>query len=139
MKTEKVILSFIAVLIGLLVAGIAFYFYESSRSISPSQVKSISPAPSPVKPQLFLTLDQPTDEQVFDKKTIIVSGKTMPSATVVIVTTLGEQVVTPASNGAFSTTVTIDDGQNILDILAVDPNGEEARTTKTVSFSTESF
>lgn len=141
MKTEKVILSFIAVLIGLLVAGIAFYFYQSSKTISTSQIKSISmtsPSPTP-KPSIFLTLDTPIDEQVFDQKTIIVSGKTNPTATVEVLTTLSEQIVTPTSTGAFSTTVTIEDGENMVDIIAIAPNGDEVKLSKTVTFSTESF
>ena len=141
MKTEKIILSFIAVLIGLLVAGISFYFYESAKTISSSQIKSISltpPTPTP-KPSIYLTLDTPQDEQVFNQKTITVSGKTSPTATVSILTESNEQVITPAQNGNFSTTITIDDDENILDIIAISPNGEEIRTTRTVTFSTESF
>lgn len=141
MKTEKVILSFIAVLMGLLVAGIAFYFYQSSKIISSSQIKSVSltaPTPTP-KPSIFLTLDTPTDEQVFDQKTIIVSGKTTPTATVEVLTTLSEQIVTPASTGAFSTTVTIEDGESVIDIIAISSSGNEVKLSKTVTFSTESF
>lgn len=97
-----------------------------------------SPSPTP-KPSIFLTLDTPIDEQVFDQKTIIVSGKTNPTATVEVLTTLSEQIVTPTSTGAFSTTVTIEDGENMVDIIAIAPNGDEVKLSKTVTFSTESF
>lgn len=141
MKTEKVILSFIAVLIGLLVAGVAFYFYQSTKTISQSQIKSISlniPTPTP-KSTFFLTIDSPQNEQVVDQKTIQITGRTAPGATVAVVTNLSEQVATAAQNGNFSTTITIDNGENIVNIIAIGPNGEEIQVAKTVTFSTESF
>lgn len=142
MKTEKIVLSFIAVTIGILVAGVVFYLYQTTKAINPSKTKTVSlqttPAPSE-KPANFLTVDSPKDEEVFDKKIVTVSGKTSPEATIIITTQTDDQVITPAQTGNFSTTATITDGQNIIEITAVLPNGEEVRLKRTVTFSTETF
>lgn len=141
MKTEKIVLSFIAVAIGILVAGAAFYLYQATKTVDLSKTKTFSlqtPTPSP-KPTIILTVDTPKDEEVFDKKIITILGKTTKDATVIISTQTDDQVVTPAQNGNFSTTAVISDGQNIIEITAVLPNGEEARLTRTVTFSTETF
>ena len=141
MKKEKVVLSFIATLIGLLVAGVAFYFYESSKTIPKSLVKTIaivSESPTP-KPSIFLTVDEPKDEDVVSKKVITLTGKTIPDAVVSIISEDYQDIITPAGNGDFSTTINITDGQNLIEITAIAPNGESAKLTKTVTFSTEEF
>lgn len=141
MKTEKIILSFIAIFIGLLAAGIIFFLYQTTKVIPPNKIKNIvfqNPTPTPTN-SVVLTLDNPKDEDVVDKKLITVSGKTSPSATVVISTNAADDVVTPSSTGAFSTTVTINDGQNQIEVVAIDANGTETHVIKTVTFSTETF
>ncbi len=141
MKTEKVVLSLLAVFFGLLVAGIAFYIYENTKTISPSEIKTVSiatPTPTP-KPSIFLKLDKPKDEEVFGKKIISISGKTTPDAIVVVLTNNDEEVLTPTSSGDFSTTTNIQNGQNLIEITAIAPNGESTRILKTVTFSTEEF
>jgi len=139
MKKEKVILSFIATLIGLMVAGGAFYFYESSKV--PPKIKTISiisPTPTP-KPSIFLSLDRPKDEEVVSKKVITISGKTIPDSIVSIITENSQDIITPALNGDFSTTINVDDSQNLIEITAIAPNGESAKALRTVTFSTEEF
>jgi len=141
MKKEKVILSFIATLIGLMVAGGAFYFYESSKTVPPSKIKTITIAtasPTP-KPSIFLSLDRPKHEDVVSKKTITISGKTIPDAIVSIIAENSQDIITPALNGDFSTTINIEDGQNLIEITAIAQNGESVKALRTVTFSTEEF
>lgn len=141
MKKEKVILSFIATLIGLMVAGGAFYFYESSKTVPPSKIKTITiaaPTPTP-EPSIFLSLEKPKDEEVVSKKIITISGKTIPDAIVSIITENSQDIITPALNGDFSTTINVEDGQNLIETTAIAPNGESVKLTRTVTFSTEEF
>lgn len=141
MKTEKIVLSFIAITVGVLVAGVVFYLYQATKTVNLSKTKTVSiqtPTPLP-KPTIFLTVDAPKDEEVFDKRTIAISGKTAPSSTIIISTKTDDQVITPAQNGNFSTSVVIEDGQNIIEITAVLPSGEETKIVRTVTFSTETF
>lgn len=138
---EKIILSIIAILTGLLVAGVGFYFYQSTKTITPQGPKTISvTSPSPaVDEKNILTLTTPIDEEVVDKKSITISGKTSKDAIVVISTSLSDEVVKPAQNGNFSTTVPIDDGENIIEVTAILPNGQEQKEVRTVTYSTENF
>ncbi len=144
MKTERIVLSFIAVLIGILVAGAGFYFYQSAKAIPSSQIKKISLSPKDQvrptpPPATYLSVDSPKDEDVVDSKTITISGKTAPDAIVVVSTKATDNVITPAANGNFSTSATIDDGVNEIQLTAIAPNGEETKITRIVTYSTETF
>lgn len=141
MSTEKVIISFIAVIIGILAASAAFYVYQTTKVIPPAKTKTISiasPTPTP-STSVFLSVDTPKDEDVVDKKTITFTGKTLPNAVIVISTEASDEVITPASNGNFSTTVNITNGTNRIELTAIAPNGEEVKITRTITYSTENF
>jgi len=141
MKTERVLLSLLAVVVGLLVAGIAFYLYENTKTIPASRSKTIStttPIPT-LKPSIFLSVDKPKDEEVFGKKIISISGKTASDAIVIVLTNNDEKILTPTSSGDFSTTTTIEAGQNLIEITAIAQNGESTSVLRVVTFSTEEF
>lgn len=141
MKTEKLILSFIATIFGLLVAGIVFYIFQATKTITPNNTKTIaftSPTPTPV-PSVFLTVDRPKDEEVVNSKILVVSGKTTANAVVIVITDSSEDVITPSTSGDFSTTVNLSEDQNVLEIIAIAPNGESIRVKKTVTYSQEEF
>jgi hypothetical protein len=141
MKKEKLILSFVAVLFGLLVAGIAFYLFQATKTVPDTSTKTVSLAsPTPTSsPSISLTLDQPKDEEVVDSKVLVVSGKTKSNAIVTVITDSSENVITPSAKGDFSTTVSLDDGQNILEVISIAPNGESVTVKKTVTYSLEEF
>ncbi|HZE86639.1 MAG TPA: hypothetical protein VE090_00370 [Methylomirabilota bacterium] len=144
MKAERVILSFVAVIVGLVAAGIAFYLYQMTRVVPAQKDKPIammpkdSPSPTPDNANI-LTVESPSDQTVFDKKIITITGKTRSDATILVNSENTDQVVKPASNGNFSITQTIPDGTTLLHITAVFPNGQEQTITRTVTFSTENF
>ena len=145
MKTEKIVISFIALIIGIIFAGLAFYFYQSSKVIPVSDTKRViltSPSPkSEDKSEnaVLLIIDSPKDEEVIDKKTVTISGKTAADAIIIISTQTNDQVVTPAANGNFSTTATLTDGVNIIEVTAVNSQGLETKISRMVTFSNESF
>ncbi len=144
MKTEKVVLSFVAALFGLIVAFVVFYFYQSSKVIPVTKTvlsttnKISNPTPTPDK-SFFLTVDSPSDESVTTNKTVEVTGRTSPSATVTVLTPTNQQVVQPSQTGSYSLSTTIGDGANVIEVTAISPDGEEKIVAKTITFSTESF
>ncbi len=141
MSKEKIILSSVAIIVGLAVAGATFYLYQMTKVISPKELKNIanvSPSPSPIA-SFCLTNDAPKEEDVITKKVVSVSGKTTTDAIIAVVTSVDEKVVAPDRNGNFSTTVSIDNNQNAITITAVSSAGEEKTITRTVTFSTEDF
>ena len=144
MKAEKVILSFVAIFVGLVAAGIAFYLYQLTKTIPNDKTNSttvsakLSPSPTPDNTN-FLTIESPKEEEVFSKKVITINGKTVAGSTILVSTEDGDQIVTPASNGNFSLTQSIPNGTTLMTIKSIFPNGEEKSVTRTVTFSTESF
>jgi hypothetical protein len=144
MKAEKLILSLVAIIVGLIAAGIAFYLYQMTRTLPPAKDQTIT-----IKPQItrtpspnnenFLTIENPKDEEVFDKKTITISGKTTPKSNIIVSSENNDQVVTTSETGEFTLTQSIDSGTNIIQITAIFPNGEEKKVTRTVTYSTENF
>ncbi len=136
-------MSFIMVLIGLLVAGALFYFYQSTKKVSPSTigiVNQVTPTSAPTsKPTIYLSLSSPLDEEVVTDKTISVGGKTNPDATIIVITASDQQVLQPSSQGDFSTTITLNDDQNIIEIRSILPSGETTTVQRTVTYSTENF
>ena len=142
MKQERVILSFIMVLIGLLVAGVAFYLYQGTKTIPASKLKTVTvttPSPTAMPSAVYLNVDNPTDESVVDNKVLTVSGKTVVGATVVILTSSSRQVVQPSQAGDFSTTINLDDGENFIQIISFGPDGLSTTINRTVTYSTEDF
>jgi len=144
MRIEKIILSLVAIIVGLAAAGVAFYLYQMTKTLPPSKTQTItiknqiSPSPTP-NAKNFLTVEDPKDEFVTDKKIITISGKTKPGATIIITTENNDQIVNAAINGDFTLTTTIGNGTNIIQITAIFTNGEEKKVTRTVTYSTESF
>lgn len=143
MKTERLILSFIAVLVGLLVAGIGFYIYQvaSKKPADNTNRITLSVSPTPIQPQdaYPLILESPTDEQVIDKKTVEVSGKTGNDILVVISTGTTDQVIKSTTSGNFSATQTIDSGLSTIRVTALFPDGTTREQIRTITYSTESF
>lgn len=146
MKIEKIILSIVAIIFGLIAAAVAFYLYQMTKTLpaqntQPLSVKSTSsPTPTPTKESSnFLTVENPKEESVSGNKTVKISGKTMPDASIVVSTENSDQVVTPASNGDFSLNETLADGTNMIQITAVFSGGEEKKVIRTVTYSKESF
>lgn len=144
MKAEKVILSFVAVLIGLVAAGAAFYLYQMTQSVPSPKNKpltvatNITPTPTPNNGD-FLNVDQPVDESVSGNEQITVSGDTTKNSTVVISTENDDDVIQPATNGSFTTTETIPQGTSLLQITSIFPDGTEQKVLRTVTFSTDQF
>ncbi len=142
MKSERFILSIIAIIIGLLVAGGGFYIFQMTKSIpGPSNVtvKTTTPSPTPDLSGYYITVDTPADESVTDKRTVTISGKTLPDATITIASESDIEVVKPSGTGAYTVTQTIDTGTTTFRISAIFSNGYEKSITRTITYSTETF
>lgn len=140
MKTEKILLSFVAVVIGLIVAGVGFYIFQSTKIIPQNKLNTVKLAqPTPTPPTVLLTVDTPQDESTTSNKTLTVSGKTDANNTLIVSTPTGDQVIKPSSQGTYSTSATITDGENEIYITAIAPNGTQTQKIITVTYTTESF
>ncbi len=140
MKAERIVLSLIAIFIGLFVAGVVFYFFQMTRQKPPEkkQVTSILPTPTTQAKFSLLTIDTPKDESVSDSKSIKVSGTT-EAKTIVISTENDQDVVTPDENKKYTTNVELNKGVNLIRITAITDDGKEESQTLTISYEEENF
>ena len=140
MRIEKIILAVAGVFAGLFVAGIAFYIYQTTKTISPSSIKTITlQKPTPAQATVALTIDSPADGAVVSSRVVTISGKTNSQATVIVTTDTTDTVISPSSAGAFSLNLTLASGENRVIITAIMPDGSETQKTITVSVTTEDF
>lgn len=141
MRIEKIILAIFGVVAGLFVAGIAFYIYQTTKTISPTTIKTITlqkPTPAEASP-VALAITSPQDESVSLSRTIMINGKTDPTATIIITTDATDTIINPSADGSFSTTITVDSGENRITIQSVTPDGQETQKQLTVSVATDNF
>lgn len=142
MKKETIFLSLTALVIGLIVAGGIFFAYKymTKPADKKGAIITLDPTPTPISSNSEeLMLSEPQDESVVEKKSVSVSGKTIPGSTVIVSSETDEQVATPAENGNFSLSTTISEGANIIEVISILPSGEERKVIRTVTYSTESF
>ena len=140
MRIEKIILAIAGVAAGLFVAGIAFYIYQTTKTISPSSIKTITlQKPTPSAGSVPLAIDNPVDEAVLSSRVVQISGKTDPKATIVVTTDDADTVVNPSANGAFSLTITLPTGENRVILTAIMPDGTESQRVLTVNITSEDF
>lgn len=143
MKKERIILSFFALLIGLAVAGGAFYVYQTTRNQKPAEVMSETivdiPSPTPQPNQNLLIIEKPQNEDVISSQSVTISGKTLPNTTIVAQTESEEQVAKAQSNGSFQMTVDIEDGVNVIQITAIYEDGSQNSQKLTITHSEEEF
>lgn len=138
---ERIVIVFIAVALGLLVTTAGFFLYQQTKILPKSaNQKNISPKASPTpENKTYLSIEEPANESISDKRTISIKGKTNPENTLIISTNQEDIVVSPTSEGGFSATITIDTGTNKVVTRAVSPNGDERIDTRIITYSQEDF
>jgi hypothetical protein len=77
-----------------------------------------------------LTITEPQDETTVYTADLVVKGQTEPDAVV----SVNEAVVDVDAEGKFSTTVTLEEGPNPIEVLASDFEGNEGSVTLTVIY-----
>lgn len=141
MKIKKIFTSLFILIIGIGFALGGFYLYQQSKVVKPSKIKKINienPTPIPSS-SVFITITNPADEEVSNNRTLKISGTTVPSARIVVLTPTTQEAGIAAGDGKFSTEINLDDGENIIEISAIATNGETAKIKRTVIYSTEDF
>lgn len=79
---------------------------------------------------ILLTITEPQDETTVYVADLVVKGQTEPDAVV----SVNEAVVEVDAEGNFSTTVTLEEGPNPIEVLASDFEGNEGSVTLTVIY-----
>lgn len=82
--------------------------------------------------EFFLEINSPKDKQTFNQSSITVSGKTTKNSEVFV----NDQETKSDDQGNFSLTYNLDEGENILMIIANDDNGNYLEKQLTVYLDT---
>ena len=80
-----------------------------------------------------LNVTSPDDGLITNKSTVVVAGTTNDSTSSPVTLTVNGNTVSVGSDGSFSTTVTLSEGENTITIEAVDKAGKASTVTRTVT------
>ncbi|OIP57387.1 MAG: hypothetical protein COX79_05120 [Candidatus Levybacteria bacterium CG_4_10_14_0_2_um_filter_36_16] len=138
---ERIVIVFIAVALGLFVTTVGYLLYQQTKVIPKNlagTTTQIIVTPT-LADKYFLSVEEPTNESISSKRTVVVKGKTNPENTLVVSTNQEDQVATPTRDGSFSITTAIDTGVNKIVTRSIAPDGEEKIDTRILTFSQEDF
>ncbi|MDO8515185.1 MAG: hypothetical protein Q7S14_01670 [bacterium] len=136
---KNVLLALIAVVIIALFGVVGFILLKPKVAVAPATVVNIvapTPTPSPTPPpvggqnQIKLTITSPVDGSIVKISKLSVKGVTVPSAEV----SINDLEVKADAKGNFSGSLTLEEGDNPISILAVDENGNYSETELTVTY-----
>jgi len=131
----------LAVLLPVLFIGCSQTVPQKSTPMSPqptpvpSQPTPVLPQPTPVpSPEIprtgfSLTVTQPADSSIVNSDKVEVRGRTSPGAVV----SVNDEIVNADAQGIFTLTVPLEEGLNILEVVASDDAGNEAKVSLTVA------
>jgi bacillopeptidase F len=114
---NKVLLMIVVPLVALLVAACA-----------PTTTPTVTSTPPA---GLFLKVSEPLDESVVTASPVGVSGTTIPNAVV----SVNGEIVEVDEQGNFTTMVTLEEGPNIIEVIASDLEGNEVSTILAIIYS----
>ncbi|MEK7281734.1 MAG: hypothetical protein AAB037_05230 [Chloroflexota bacterium] len=96
-----------------------------------ASTQATTPSPSSAAAPLLLIIVEPIDESVVEVSVITIRGRTLADAVV----SVNGELADVDSNGNFSVQVTLDEGPNVLDVIATDEGGNEVTAQLIVSFA----
>jgi len=93
-----------------------------------------SPSPSPTPTALSLEITQPEDGAEVSTSPINVTGKTIPGAVVSASIDDTVEIADVDQNGNFSVTVVLEEGPNLIELIASDQQGNEKSSSVTIFY-----
>lgn len=127
---ETITAIIVGILLGALVA-VSLWFVKSGKihfalpqkTISPIATKKTEPKPN-VAQSAELTVSQPQNYSVLSEKSLTLTGSAAGSSLILVSQNSGDTVLKADKNGSFKTEVTLIEGDNEINLLALWPNGE---------------
>lgn len=95
-----------------------------------------SASPAVTSPALLLTVTQPLDGAQVSTISITVAGTTNPGAVVSVLVNDEITIADVDSNGGFSAAVVLEEGPNLIEVIASDQQGNEKSSTIAVIYIT---
>lgn len=139
MAKERIILAFIAIASGLIVASSIFYFYQQKSTSQNLPTPEASPAASLPNTSPLLEIESPEDELVTDAKKIEIKGKTLAQSLIVLTTNNEDFVLTAEADGMFRKTISLDEDENLITITAYTESGTSETKELLIAKNQEEF
>jgi glucodextranase-like protein len=102
----------------------------SSPAIAPAPLESSTPSVQSSAPSLVLKVTTPQDESIVNVASVDVAGTTIPGAVV----SVNGQLADVDPSGKFRLTLALDEGPNVLEVVASDDSGNQVYTILTVIY-----
>ncbi len=136
-KTGRIAITLVTVLLLVLTAACAPAPGEITPTPTPTPTPTLTPEPTPTptptptpKPEFFLTVTQPADDSIINADKVEVMGRTTPGAVVSVNGELAEV----DEEGNFTMMVVLEEGPNIIEVLASDLEGNEDSRTLVIIY-----
>ena len=136
-RASKIVITLVTVLLLVLTAacapapgGIAPPPTPTPEEVTPTPTPEPTPTPTPPpkpeptptpKPEFFLTVTQPADNSIISADEVEVRGRTTPDAVV----SVNGELVDVDGEGNFTMMVALEEGPNIIEVIASDLEGNE--------------
>lgn len=117
----------VSLIIALLVLGGVILFVTQQKKQTPVQITQEGSQIEPTASEgIVLEIIEPkSGQRIVQDADFVIKGRTAPYAEVFV----ADQQLTADANGNFSTTVTLDEGENVIVVLANDAEGNFAEET----------
>lgn len=126
---------FVGFLIGIL---FSFTVWAGNRILQTQALIADDAAVYSASPKkLTLSITEPTDAAISTTGQVSITGTTSAPATVTVFG--GSSDATADSSGQFNLTYNLSEGENDLVVAAIDADGHEADTTRTIFYSKEAI
>ncbi len=138
-RAVKRLVALVTVLLLVLVVACAPAPAEITPTPTPSPTLTPTPTPTPAptpeltptpKPEFFLTVTEPTDNSIISADKVEVRGRTSPGAVVSVNGELAEV----DEEGNFTMMVVLEEGPNIIEVIASDLEGNEQSRTLVIIY-----
>jgi len=139
MKKEVVLAIITGFIIGLL---ITFGIYTARTSLEKNQSPDTTVSAQPTgnfqtSSPTGLTITKPQNHTLVDTDTVQLHGATFPNATITLITTLKNQIITANGDGDFTTDLELEGGLNQILITSYDQTASDsAQTQLNITYST---
>ena len=110
---------------------------QPETALAPPQATPVpSPEPVPVQPTepptgFYLEVLQPPDGGIVEIDKVEIRGHTSPGAVV----SVNGEIAVADNQGAFALTIALEEGPNIIEVIASDEEGNEARANLTITLA----
>lgn len=135
LSSKTVTISFL-IIASVWISLVFTYRYFVNQEINKSPL--LSSLPLTTKPvSLILNVSNPQNNILVYTADLLVQGKTITDATVILSLNSEDKVVPVNSKGEFSETIKLEEGLNILKIAAFDALGNTKNESRTIYYATE--